>query len=742
MKTAKLQSVFLVLLSFVGLSETISQSHLSEAKHALKSHNYTLAVKQLNHAIENLTENDDTKTQASIHMSYGLLMLETSRKKSSARHYEKAYQLAKQMGSEKWQIKSLMSLAQANSEDYDVAISWLELADKISTDKQLKAEILAARAIIASLNSRYQDAISFGEHSFDLLKNNRLHKKMALAAINASAYGYFKTEQYSQALSQYNKIIPLAYDAQHWQSVHRAYCNRAEILIKIGQYSRAEDDLWLAIIGLEQERAAIPWTNATRSQYLNQQISAYDNLILLYADADKPERALEIVERYQANNFLNLIDNQALSQVYGIDNDLIKQLDNLIQQINALKNTDDKNKKKQLLDSQIKTLQATIQKTHPQYKQLAHIEPIDMESVQFQLDSDQVIISYWVSQHRILLWIIGADKIIMRQIPLEKSKLISKIENWLKPIKYNALADQIQLTNRSSEHLSHGKNLYQWLIASIDENIKDYEHLIIIPDTHLQNLPFESLVRDCDDMSDYAKCDYLGLQKAISYNDSMTSWIQLGEREYANNDSLLAFAANENKLLNLPGSSLEVLQIQKLYPQGQYNTGLQATEQLFKSQLSNQGIIHLASHGILDNIIPMNSGLQFVASATDDGFLSGYEILNLNLTAHLTILSACQSGDGQLVKGAGIVGLSQAFLHAGSNAVLVSRWKIADKPTAILMRYFYSAYKQNHSISQALLLARQKLFKTSRIQHLLFEKVNTRYSHPRYWAGFRLNGRN
>lgn len=743
MKAAVIQKASLALLLLLSLavqSETVSYAHLGVAKQAIKSNNYRLAVEELDHAIANLTEADSIKTQVSIHMSYGLLMLETSRKKAGAVHYEKAYLLAKQINQEKWQIRSLMSLAQASSDNYDVAISWLELAESISTDEQLKAEILAARAIMASLNNRYKEAINYGETSFDLLKNKRSHRKMALAAINASAYGYFKTEQYNQALMQYNQIIPMAYDAQHWQSVHRAYCNRAEILIQMGEYSRAEDDLWLAILGLEQERAAIPWTNATRSQYLKQQISAYDNLILLYADADKPQKALEVVERYQANNFLNLIDKKALNQVYGIDNDLLLQLDNLIQQLNTIKSNNKNIKLQQQLDTQIKSLQATIEKAHPKYQQLARIEPIDLESVQFQLEADQAIISYWVSHHRILLWIIDAQKVVMRQIPIEKSQLTSEMEKWLKPIKYSVLADQIQLTNKTTEHLNHGQNLYKWLIASIAENIKDYGSLMIIPDAHLQNLPFESLVKACEDMNDYAQCDYLGLQKAISYNDSMTAWEQLSEREHDNIDSILAFAANENILLNLPASVLEIQQIQQLYPHGQYSSGKQATEQLFKSQLSNQKIIHLASHGILDNNIPMNSGLQFVDSQTDDGYLSGYEILNLDITADLTVLSACQSGDGQLIQGAGIVGLSQAFLQAGSNSVLVSRWKIADKPTAKFMQYFYTSYQENQSKSQALLMARRKLFETSRIYQLAFKKTSSYYAHPRYWAGFRLNG--
>jgi CHAT domain-containing protein len=76
-------------------------------------------------------------------------------------------------------------------------------------------------------------------------------------------------------------------------------------------------------------------------------------------------------------------------------------------------------------------------------------------------------------------------------------------------------------------------------------------------------------------------------------------------------------------------------------------------------------------------------------SIAEDGFLEVSEISNLDLDSDLVVLSACQTGRGQLLSGEGILGLSRAFLHAGARSVVVSLWNVSDVSTAQLMKSFY-----------------------------------------------------
>ncbi|MFM6312178.1 MAG: CHAT domain-containing protein, partial [Dolichospermum sp.] len=98
-------------------------------------------------------------------------------------------------------------------------------------------------------------------------------------------------------------------------------------------------------------------------------------------------------------------------------------------------------------------------------------------------------------------------------------------------------------------------------------------------------------------------------------------------------------------------------------------------------------IIHLATHGLLDNVRGLGSAIALAPSSNDNGLLTAEEILNMNLNAELVVLSACDTGRGRLT-GDGVIGLSRSFISAGVSSVIVSLWAIPDSPTAGLMTEF------------------------------------------------------
>jgi len=144
----------------------------------------------------------------------------------------------------------------------------------------------------------------------------------------------------------------------------------------------------------------------------------------------------------------------------------------------------------------------------------------------------------------------------------------------------------------------------------------------------------------------------------------------------------------------------------------------------------------LATHGYFNKKNPLLSGLELEADDSDDGLLEVHEILGLALNAQLVTLSACQTGLGsgyfnEIPAGDEFVGLTRAFLLAGSHSVLASLWAVDDRSTVDLMKSFY--YRLNTSgseISQAaaLTLAQREL------------RASKEYGHPFYWAPFVLVG--
>ena len=174
----------------------------------------------------------------------------------------------------------------------------------------------------------------------------------------------------------------------------------------------------------------------------------------------------------------------------------------------------------------------------------------------------------------------------------------------------------------------------------------------------------------------------------------------------------------------LPGAEAEVNAIAPLL-HTQALTGDRATKAAILSLIPKARIIHLATHGILDDIQGLNSAIALAPSSKDSGLLTASEILDLKLNAELVVLSACNTGRGKIT-GDGVIGLSRAFISAGVPSIIVSLWSVPDAPTASLMTEFYKNFQLNRDKAQAL---RQAMLTTMK-QH----------SNPRDWAAFTLVG--
>ena len=180
--------------------------------------------------------------------------------------------------------------------------------------------------------------------------------------------------------------------------------------------------------------------------------------------------------------------------------------------------------------------------------------------------------------------------------------------------------------------------------------------------------------------------------------------------------------------------------------------GRKARESLVKStDLTSFDVLHLATHGILGAEVPGvgEPALVLADEPNEDGFLTASEIEKLKLTARLTVLSACNTGSGELVQGEGVMGLSRSFLLAGSKAVVVSLWPVDSKTTEALMVDFYRRLRAGKSPVEALrgakLQTRYGKQVSTRRQRGLRKKrrskaVDASGEHPFYWAPFILVG--
>ena len=232
--------------------------------------------------------------------------------------------------------------------------------------------------------------------------------------------------------------------------------------------------------------------------------------------------------------------------------------------------------------------------------------------------------------------------------------------------------------------------------------------------------------------------------------------------EVKSSESLSRYGFTE--LAELPGTKIEADSITKILKSKSWkvNEHLQAeaTEEAIK-KIQNPKILHIATHGFFlkdvddnasvvmgmqANIAKENpllrSGLMMAGSAaiardsmvdntTDDGILTAYEAANMNLTqTDLVVLSACETGLGEMKNSQGVYGLQRAFMVAGAKSVVMSLWVVDDFATQELMSNFYREWLKDPSAEN-----RQKAFRTAQL------KLKEKFPDPYYWGAFVMVGK-
>jgi CHAT domain-containing protein/predicted negative regulator of RcsB-dependent stress response len=189
-------------------------------------------------------------------------------------------------------------------------------------------------------------------------------------------------------------------------------------------------------------------------------------------------------------------------------------------------------------------------------------------------------------------------------------------------------------------------------------------------------------------------------------------------------------------LTRLPFTLQEGKAIMEITPEGEGRlvTSFAASRALaIEGGLSDYRIVHFATHGVINCQHPELSGIVLSMlnerGERENGFLQLHDIYALDLSADLVVLSACSTGLGKDIRGEGLVGLTQGFLHVGARSVVASLWRVDDRATAELMRHFYQGmFKERLPPAAALRYAKKALWQEKR------------WRSPHYWAAFVLQG--
>jgi CHAT domain-containing protein len=294
-----------------------------------------------------------------------------------------------------------------------------------------------------------------------------------------------------------------------------------------------------------------------------------------------------------------------------------------------------------------------------------------------------------------------------------------------------------QLAQRDLRYRGTAARLYQLLVAPVESAIASRTKLCIIPDGTLWRVPFQVLM-------DKNGVDLVG-KRPLFYAPSITMLTAApsSRRHTPRRETLVAFANPHSegagvthmrslfrgsRLGALPDADVEVARIAQIYGKSQAETfvGREARESTFKRVAPLARIVHVASHGVIDDHAPLYSALLFASGGAgdDDGLLEAREVLDLHLDADLVVLSACDTASGKIDAGEGVIGLSWAFLVAGCRTLVVAQSPAESKSTARLMVEFHRQLAGGLSPAEALQRAQLTL------------RRDPRFAHPFYWAPF------
>lgn len=281
------------------------------------------------------------------------------------------------------------------------------------------------------------------------------------------------------------------------------------------------------------------------------------------------------------------------------------------------------------------------------------------------------------------------------------------------------------LERRDGTEAAGAARLYRRLLQDAFAGLpSDIHRLIWIPDGALHELPLETL-RTSEDAPPLAATYEISLAPSA---EIWRRWKQ--SPTTSGTDSILSFADPDGTgaaasawrqaggpildgvLAPLPYARSEAATLRKLFAGREKNfMGSTASEAALKSApLGNFRILHLAAHAIVDDEHPeLSAVLLNPGGGNEDGRLQFREIVDLPLSGQTVLLSACRGASGPVVGGEGVLGLSNAFFHAGAQVVVAGFWPIQDEETADLVVRFGRRLAAGDSVAAALTNARRDL---------------------------------
>jgi len=521
-----------------------------------------------------------------------------------------------------------------------------------------------------------------------------------------------------------------------------------------------------AIELLEHKRASIQ-TERVKYSFLNKSRTIYRRQISrLLKNSSNREFLLE------ACYTLSYLKGRVLSEMLGqgmskgvyysfVPDSLLEVRDRVSERIQQLQ----KEARSDAIDEeQLSVLSDRISKAQKEYNELVrqislfasfetknqrYKKPLPIFYVQKNLIPDSTaILQYFLDTPRSWVFVITPDTLAVFTLGASEDEISHLVTRVVSPLRNADNYAEINFDVDSSRKLN------RILVDPILDLLGrlNIDQLVIQEDASLNLLPFELLVTSGDVAEadfdkiyyEYRKLKFLIDDYVIYYIPSLELlYSGKGEDRSTAEEKLLcigspvfnemeaAFGGGQRRLSELKYADTELKALAQWFD-GKLITGKEATESAFKHFAPLYRFVHVATHALFSDSDPLYSHLIFsLSNDSEDGYLQMREIASMNMNAWLVFLNACETGEGKLFQDEGLIGIARAFLYAGCKNIIVNKWRVYDRTSALLAEHFYSNLnREGFTAARALQEAKKELRK----EHETINCIEMYYYNPVFWA--------
>ncbi len=541
-----------------------------------------------------------------------------------------------------------------------------------------------------------------------------------------------------------------------------------------GELDLAADYFGRSIDALEARTATLGGSYRIVGSFRARYGHCYRDALEFFLDTGRAPQAFAFLERSRARTFLAMLQERDLlfaevataleerRRALARRHDRVQgqlwrtnpetepeQLDQLVDELEEIRREHD-------------DLQQEIRRASPRLGDLQAPRTVDVDGARKALDPGTVMLSYSLGKTRSELFVVSREEgLEVHPLAIGEEDLRREVELFREQIQEARMPSRGGLGPRSFLTIV-GKRLFELLVEPAADRIERSARVVLIPDGPLHRFPFAALIRETKSDEAPDRDQYFVEWKPLHYALSATVYAQLQRRDQTDSQPAVSLAAfgdpryetREPRLPPLPSSRREVQGIAEIYGSREATVylGENSTEERFKALGSQIRYVHLATHAVIDDRLPLNSGIVLTLPEDspgdrdrdhqDNGFLQAWEIFeSVRFDAELVVLSACGSGLGEERGGEGLISLTRAFQYAGARSVAATLWNVDDRVTAELMLRFYKHLKSGQAKAEALRAAQLDLI---RERIALREKDGgfreSDVSAPYYWAAFQLTG--